>query len=68
MSEQVEETFRLTRETEAVERVRLEKDKERAKEERANTLRAFTKGIGSEDDCTEETRKLTGRSSVLIAA
>ena len=59
MSEQVEETFRLTRETEAVERVRLEKDKERAKEERANTLRAFTKGIGSEDDCKEETRKLT---------
>jgi len=58
IKDEVEETFRLNRETEAVEIKRLEKDKERAKEERANTLRAFNKGIGSEEDCREETRKL----------
>jgi hypothetical protein len=51
---EVEETFRLNRETEAVERSRLEAELKSLVEERARALQAFTKGIVADEGLVRE--------------
>jgi len=61
---EVEETFRLNRETEAVERTRLEAELKSLVEERARTLQAFTKGIVADEGLVrEEINRLNDRKA-----
>jgi site-specific DNA recombinase len=57
---QIEETFRLNQETEAVERTRLDAELKSVVEERARTFQGFTKGIVSDETfIREEVNRLT---------
>lgn len=61
---EVEETFRLNRETEAVERTRLEAELKALAEERARALQAFTKGIVADEGLVrEEINRLNDRKA-----
>jgi len=61
---ETEETFRLNRETETVERTRLEAELKSLVEERARTLQAFTKGITADEGLVrEEINRLNDRKA-----
>jgi hypothetical protein len=63
---EVEETFQLNRETEAVERARLEAELKSIVEERARALQAFTKGITADEGMVrEEINRLSDRKATI---
>ncbi|MEN6560969.1 MAG: recombinase family protein [Acidobacteriota bacterium] len=65
---EVEETYRLNRETEAVEKKRLTAEKDSIEEERSRALQAFTKGITTDEGLVrEEINRLTDRKARIEA-
>ena len=68
MKEEVEETFRLNRETEAIEKKRLEAELKSLIEERARAFQGFTRGITADESFVREEINRLNERMVAIEA